>query len=101
MFREESVPASEKIVSFFADHTDSIVKGRRDIEYGHKVFLTGGASTMILGCLIVRDNSTDTDHYKSLLAQHGKWCGRVPGQVTADGGFASKENLAFAKAHHI
>lgn len=29
-------------------HTDIIVKGRRDTEYGHKVFPTGGASTMVL-----------------------------------------------------
>jgi transposase, IS5 family len=101
VFKGETVPASEKIVSFFEDHTDIIVKGRRDTEYGHKVFLTGGASTMILGCLIVRGNPADTDHYRSLLSQQEKWYGRMPRQVTADGGFASKENLAFAKEHHI
>jgi IS5 family transposase len=43
VFKDESLPASEKIVSFFEDHTNIIVKGRRDTEYGHKVFLTGGA----------------------------------------------------------
>jgi IS5 family transposase len=97
VFKGEKVPASEKIVSFFEDHTDIIVKGRRDTEYGHKVFLSGGASTMILGCLIVRGNPTDSDRYQSLLEQHKAWYGRMPRQVTADGGFASKENLAFAK----
>jgi IS5 family transposase len=101
VFKGESVPASEKIVSFFEDHTDIIVKKRRDTEYGHKVFLSGGASTMILGCLIVRGNPADTDHYQSLLSQHEQWYGRMPRQVTADGGFASKENLAFAKEHRI
>jgi IS5 family transposase len=97
VFKGEKVPASEKIVSFFEDHTDIIVKGRRDTEYGHKVFLSGGASTMILGCLIVRGNPTDSDRYQSLLEQHQQWYGRMPRQVTADGGFASKENLTFAK----
>jgi IS5 family transposase len=101
VFKGESVPASEKIVSFFEDHTDIIVKKSRDTEYGHKVFLTGGMSTMILGCLIVRGNPADTDHYRSLLSQHEEWYGRMPRQVSADGGFASKENLAFAKEHHI
>jgi len=101
VFKGESVPASEKIVSFFEDHTDIIVKKRRDTEYGHKVFLSGGASTMILGCLIVRGNPADTDHYQSLLEQHKAWYGRMPRQVSADGGFASKENLAFAKEHHV
>jgi len=101
VLRGETVLASEKIVSFFEDHTDIIVKGRRETEYGHKVFLSGGVSTMILGCLIVRGNPADTDHYQPLLAQHEQWYGRMPRQATADGGFASKENLAFAKEHHI
>jgi transposase, IS5 family len=101
VFKGETVPASEKIVSFFEDHTDIIVKGRRETEYGHKIFLSGGASTMILGCLMVRGNPADTDHYQPLLKQHEQWYGSMPRQATADGGFASKENLAFAKEHHI
>ncbi len=71
VFKGEKVPASEKIVSFFEDHTDIIVKGRRDTEYGHKVFLSGGASTMILGCLIVRGNPADSDRCQSLLSAQG------------------------------
>jgi IS5 family transposase len=101
VFKGESVPASEKIVSFFEDHTDIIVKGRRDTEYGHKIFLTGGTSTMILGCLMVRGNPADSDQYQHLLLKHEQWYGRMPRQVSADGGFASKENLAFAKEHGI
>jgi len=101
VFKNEKVPASEKIVSFFEDHTDIIVKGRRDTEYGHKVFLTGGRSTMILGCLIVPGNPADSEQYRSLLEQHKEWYGRMPRQVTADGGFASRENLAYAKENHI
>jgi transposase, IS5 family len=101
VFNGEKVPASEKVVSFFEDHTDIIVKGRRDTEYGHKVFLTGGPSTMILGCLIVRGNPADTDQYQPLLEQHRQKYGRMPRQVTADGGFASKDNLAFAKQNGV
>jgi IS5 family transposase len=101
VFKNEKVPAAEKIVSFFEDHTDIIVKGKRDTEYGHKVFLAGGSSTMILGCLIVPGNPADTDQYQSLLEQHKEWYGRMPRQVSADGGFASKENLAYAKENHI
>jgi len=101
VLKNEKVPASEKIVSFFEDHTDIIVKGKRDTEYGHKVFLAGGRSTMILGCLITLGNPADTDQYQPLLEQHKNWYGRMPRQVTADGGFASKENLTFAKENHI
>ena len=101
VFKGEKVPASEKVVSFFEDHTDIIVKGKRDTEYGHKVFLTGGASNMILGCLIVRGNPADTDQYQSLLLKHRELYGRMPRQVTADGGFASKDTLAFAKENGV
>jgi transposase, IS5 family len=101
VFKKERVPASEKIVSFFEDHTDIIVKGRRDTEYGHKIFLSGGVSTMILGCLIERGNPADSDQYQPILQQHEKWYSRMPRQVTADGGFASKDNLSFAKEHGV
>jgi IS5 family transposase len=100
VLKGEKVPASEKIVSFFEDHSDIIVKGRRDTEYGHKVFLSGGASAMILGCLIERGNPADTDQHPHLLNQR-QWYGRMPRQVAADGGFASKDNLAFAKEHGV
>jgi IS5 family transposase len=101
VFKGEKVPASEKVVSFFEDHTDIIVKGRRDTEYGHKVFLSGGASTLILSCCIVRGNPADSDQYQQLLEHHKEQYGRMPRQVTADGGFASKDNLAFAKENGV
>jgi len=56
---------------------------------------------MILGCLIVRGNPADTDQYQPLLEQHRQTYGRMPRQVTADGGFASKDNLVFAKGHGV
>jgi IS5 family transposase len=58
------VPASEKVVSFFEEHTDIIVQGRRDIQYTHKVFLIGGASNLILDCLIEWCNPADSDRYQ-------------------------------------
>jgi len=101
VFKGEKVPASEKVVSFFEDHTDIIVKKRRETEYGHKIFLTGGASTLILDCLIVRGNPADSEQYKTLLERQKERYGRMPRQVSADGGFASKDNLAHAKEHGV
>ena len=101
VFKGEKVPASEKVVSFFEDHTDIIVKKRRETEYGHKVFLSGGSSTMILDCLIVRGNPADSEQYETMLERHKEQHGRMPRQVSADGGFASKDNLAFAKGHGV
>ena len=97
----EKVPASEKVVSFFEDHSDIIVKGQRDTTYGHKVFLTGGASTLILDCLIEQGNPADSDRYKTLLERQKHLLGRMPRQISADGGFASKDNLAFAKENQV
>jgi IS5 family transposase len=101
VFRGEKVPASEKIVSFFEDHTDIIVKGRRETIYGHKVFLTGGASTLILDCVIDRGNPADSDRYRCLLDRHAALFGHMPRQVAADGGFASQANLAYAKGRQV
>jgi IS5 family transposase len=101
VFKGEQVPASEKVVSFFEDHTDIIVKKRRETEYGHKVFLTGGSSTMILDCRIVRGNPADSEQYETLLERQKELYGRIPRQVSADGGFASKDNLAYAKKHGV
>ena len=56
----ESVPATEKVVSPFEPHTDVIVKDRRDTYYGHKVFLTGGASGLILDRAIAKGNPADS-----------------------------------------
>jgi len=101
VFKGEQVPASEKVVSFFEDHTDIIVKKRRETEYGHKVFLTGGSSTLILDCRIVRGNPADSEQYETMLDRQQELYGRMPRQVSADGGFASKDNLAYAKKHGV
>ena len=101
VIRGEKVPASEKVVSFFEEHTDIIVKGRRDTQYGHKVFLTGGASNLILDCLMERGNPADSDRYQNLLERHKEQFGRAPRQVSADGGFASRNNLDFAKEREV
>jgi IS5 family transposase len=101
VFKGEQVPASEKIVSFFEVHTDIIVKGRRETEFGHKVFLTGGASNLILDCLIERGNPADSELFLPLLKRHIQQYGVPPRQSTADGGFASKSNLSQAKAANV
>ena len=97
VFNNEKVPVSEKVVSFFEDHTDIIVKKRRETQFGHKIFLTGGKSNLILDCLIARGNPADSDQYIPMLERHRKTFGKTPRQVSADGGFASKDNLTTAK----
>jgi IS5 family transposase len=101
VFHGEKVPAEEKLVSFFECHTDIIVKGSREVEYGHKVFLTGGKTGMILDCVMERGNPNDTTLFPILIERQERVYGRPPRQVSADGGFASQENLHQAKERGV
>lgn len=94
----ELVPAPEKLVSLFETHTDVIVKDRRDTYYGHKIFLTGGASGLILDCAIPKGNPADSTWTVPMLVRQGTLYGCPPRQASFDGGFASADNLAAAKA---
>lgn len=94
----ESVPATEKVVSLFEPHTDVLVKDRRETYYGHKIFLTGGTSGLILDCAITKGNPADSSWAVPMLKRQHSLYGRAPRQASFDGGFASKDNLAQAKA---
>ena len=94
----EPVPADEKVVSLFEEHADIIVKGSRDTEYGHKLNLTTGRSGMILDLVIEAGNPADSDRLLPMLARHVAFYGQAPRQAAADGGFATRDNLATAKA---
>jgi IS5 family transposase len=93
----ESVPANEKVVSIFEDHTDIIIKDRRDAHYGHKICLTGGASNLILDCVILEGNPSDTELVEEMLDPQNDIYGRYPLKAAFDDGFASKTTLASAK----
>lgn len=101
VIHRESVPASEKIVSIFETHTDIIVKDRRDTLYGHKVCLSGGASNLITDCIIVDGNPKDSTLTDEMLDRQKEIYGRYPLKVALDGGFASKDNLEYAKSKGI
>jgi IS5 family transposase len=101
VIHDESVPASEKIVSIFEPHTDIIVKDRRDTFYGHKICLTGGPSNLITDCLILDGNPADTELTGQMLDRHKEIYGHYPLKVALDGGFASKANLKSAKGKGI
>jgi IS5 family transposase len=101
VFERESVPSLEKVVSIFEDHTDILVKGSRETEYGHKVCLTGGASSMILDCQVLKGNPADSTLIGEMLKRHCEVYGEVPEEVAFDGGFASRSNLEELKGMGI
>jgi len=97
----ESVPAGDKLVSLFEPHADIIVKGSRDVDYGHKLNLTTGRSGLILDLVIEAGNPADSERLLPMLERHIAVWGRAPRQAAADGGYASRENLAQAKARGV
>lgn len=94
----QSVPAEEKIVSIFEEHTDIIRKDNRETLYGHKICLSGGASSMILDCQVLEGNPADSTLAKTMMDRQAEIYARPPRQVVFDGGFASKKNLVEIKA---
>lgn len=98
IFEQESVPATQKVVSIFEPHTDIIRKDRRETLYGHKVFLTGGASGLIIDCFVERGNPADSTKAVKIAQRAIKVLRNKPEQIVFDGGFTSRDNLEQIKA---
>jgi transposase, IS5 family len=94
----EPVPVRDKLVSLFEPHADIIIKGSRDVDYGHKLNLTTGKSGLILDLVIEAGNPADRERLLPMLERHIGLYGKAPRQAAADGGYASRDNLAQAKA---
>lgn len=97
VFRGESVPSAEKIVSIFEPHTSIIIKDNRDTEYGHKVCLTTGASALVTDVVVETGNPADSTLAVKMIARQKELFGKAPKQVSFDGGFATRSNLAAIK----
>ena len=97
----KSVPNKEKIFSIFEDHTDIIVKGGREVEFGHKVNLAGGKSNLLLDCRILDGNPSDAAIYEDVIDRIYANYGIVPRDMVTDGGYASKDNARIAQEKGI
>jgi IS5 family transposase len=97
----ESVPNSEKIFSIYEEHTDILVKGARDVSFGHKVNLVTGRSNLILDCEIVEGNPKDSTLFEGVLKRVTDNYGIKPRDVATDGGYASLRNQEIAKGYGI
>lgn len=93
----EAVPAGAKLVSLFEPHADIIVKGGRDVQYGHKLNLMSGTSGMILDVVVEAGNPCDSERFLPMLERHIAFYGAAPRQAAADGGYATLANVTQAK----
>lgn len=97
VIRGEQVPATEKLYSLFETHTDIIIKGRRDIEYGHKVNLATDKNGLITVFRIEEGNPNDSSRFIPVLTEYQALYGCVPKTSIADGGYGSLENILAGK----
>ena len=97
----ESVPNGEKIFSIYEEHTDIIVKGSREVAFGHKVNLATGRSNLILDCEITDGNPKDSTLYEGVLARVKSDYGIRPRDMVTDGAYASLRNQEKAKEYGI
>jgi IS5 family transposase len=94
----EKVLSSEKIVSLFEPHTDIIIKGFRDVQYGHKINLSTEKHGLITGLSIEKGNPADSERFLPMLHTQQKIFNKLPQSVVCDGGYASKENVKNGRA---
>jgi len=94
----EQVPASEKIVSLFEEHTDIICRGKesRPVEYGHKIWLNEVEGGLVSHYRILDGNPRDADQWKPSLKAHLKTFHQVPQQASGDRGLYSEQNEQLA-----
>jgi IS5 family transposase len=98
VINKEKVSSSEKLVSLFEPHTDIIVKGFRDVQYGHKINLATELSGYITHCSIEQGNTSDRDLFLPVLKLHKETYGQIPFRTIADGGYASQKNVQKGRA---
>lgn len=97
----ESVPNADKIFSIYEEHTDIIVKGKREAEFGHKVNLTTGRSNIILDVEVVKGNPADRQLYAGVLERLEHSYGITSRNVITDGGYASLKNQETARSKGV
>lgn len=93
---KQVVPNDEKIFSIYEQHTDIIVKGSREVLFGHKINLASGKSNLILDCDIPRGNPSDKSLYQPTIDRVIGNYGITPRDSATDGGYASKDNMEYS-----
>ena len=97
----EIVPNDQKVFSIYEQHTDIIVKGQREVKFGHKVNVGTGKSNLILTCEVLQGNPADTGLFQKTIDTLVEHYNIVPRDSATDGGFASKANAEYAKSKGI
>jgi IS5 family transposase len=98
LLKGEKVPASEKILSIFEQHTDIIKRGKSQspTEFGHKVLISTAKSGLITQYQVFRGNPDDAHMIPDILTMHQKQYGHAPDKLCGDRRFFSLDNEQLA-----
>ncbi len=98
ILKGEQVPAQEKIISIFEEHTDIIVRGKeaKPVEYGHKIWLNEVEGGIVSHYRILDGNPSEEKQWKPSLKAHIKTFQHPPLQASADRGLSSDPNEKLA-----
>jgi len=102
----EKVANEERLFSIYELHTDIIVKGSRDVKFEHKINPSTGRPAcrqeqFDFKCETLEDNPSDSTLYRQTLDKVIADYGVIPRDSVMDGGYASKENMDYAREKRI
>jgi IS5 family transposase len=103
VLRGQKVPASEKIVSIFEEHTDIIKRGKSQCptEFGHKVLVSSGKSGLVTQYETFGGNPSDSDMLSGILNQHQRQYDSTPHNLCGDRRFFSQNNEDLAYSNNV
>jgi transposase, IS5 family len=96
VFKGETVPAREKLVSLFEPHTAIIRRGKarpHETEYGRKVWYAESDGGLITRYALLTGNPPETYQWLPSICHHRKLFGHPPDEATADRGVYSDDNV--------
>jgi transposase, IS5 family len=99
----EEVPATQKLLSVFEEHTAIIRRGkaRNKTEFGRKVWLSEVEGGIISGFRILEGNAGDEAQLKPSLEDHLRLFDKPPELVAADRNVHSKDNERLTKGFGV
>ncbi len=91
--RGETVHVTEKVFSLFEEHTELIMRGRREkpVEFGHKVLFSETKEKFITDYVVFERSPSDTTLLPVVMERHKEIFGEKMKNVAADMGFRPDE----------
>ena len=92
-FQGETVHVADKVFSLFEEHTELIMRGKRDkpVEFGHKVLISETKEKFITDYVVFEKSPSDTTLLPMVIERHEETFGTKMESLSADMGFRPEE----------